>query len=263
MSSMRRRRPASVSLRWSWIKRMIITHDQPHQLTHTTHMRTTTTHARRQAILTTRIIQKSGEWHHLHLQSSRPELRGNEAAGTASLPLQECGGLHLQGRQAQLGEQHRHLLCQEVHHLLHPREEQSAEVHGSEAERTGRTRGCAEARIVERVVALLGRRGEAGDAAIQAGQAGAAVGQAGQGRHGGDADILPLSQVDLPRGQEVGLPRQQVFPAVPQGLWESRERERSSGRTPRRCRKGFKASARERLLIVRKREGGRLALTKE
>ena len=55
---------------------------------------------------------------------------------------------------------------------------------------------------MERVVALLGRRGEAGDAAIQAGQAGAAVGQAGQGRHGGDADIPPLSRADLPQGRK-------------------------------------------------------------
>ena len=179
---------------------MTITRDQPHQLTHTTHMQTTITRARRQAILMTRIIQRSGGSHRLRPQSSKPELRGNEAAGTVSLPLRECGGLHLQGRQVQLGELLRHHLCQEVHHLLHPREEQSAEVHGSEAERIGRTRGCAEVQIVGRVVVLLGRRGEAGDAAIQAGRVGAAVGQAGQGRHGGDADIRRPSQADLPPG---------------------------------------------------------------
>ena len=195
-------------------------------------------HVLRQAIPMTRIIQRSGEWHHHHLQSSRPEQNGSEAADTASLPLRECGGLRLQGHQVQVGELHHHLLCQEAHRLLHPQEGQPAEVHVSEVVKTGQTRGCAEVLIVERVVVLLGRRGGAGDAAIQAGRAEAAVGLADQGRRGGDEDILLPSQADLPRGEkllavfsgnsslihsgpgpEVDPPRRQEFHVVPLELW--------------------------------------------
>ena len=203
-----------------------------------THMRTTTMHALRQAILMTHTIQRSGEWHHHHLQSFRQELRGSEAADTASLLLRECVGLRLQGHQVLIGELHHRLQCQEAHHLLHPQEEQSAEVHDSEAVKTGQTHGCVEVLIAERVVVLLGRRGGAGDAAIQAGPAEAVVGRAGLGRQEGGADILPPSQADLPRGEkslavfslflslihsctgpEVDLPRRQEFHGVPQGLW--------------------------------------------
>ena len=180
---------------------MTTTQDQLRRPTRMTHMLTTTMHVLRQAIPMTRIIQRSGEWHHHHLQSSRPEQNGSEAADTASLPLRECGGLRLRGHQVQVGELHHHLLCQEAHRLLHPQEEQPAEVHVSEVVKTGQTRGCAEVLIVERVVVLLGRRGGAGDAAIQAGRAEAAVGLADQGRRGGDEDILLPSQADLPRGE--------------------------------------------------------------
>ena len=160
-----------------------------------------TMHGPRQAILMTLIIQRSGGWHHLHLQSSKREQREREAAGTVSLPLQECGGLHLQGHQVQQGELHHHHLLQEVHHHLHPQEGEPAEVHVSEAAKTGPTRGCVEVQNVERAVAVLGRRGGADVAAIQAGQAGAAVGQAGQGHQEGDEDILPPSPADLPQGE--------------------------------------------------------------
>ena len=218
---------------------MTTTQDQLRRRTRMTHMLTTTMHALRQAIPMTRIIQRSGEWHHHHLQSSRPEQNGSEAADTASLPLRECGGLRLQGHQVQVGELHHHHLCQEAHRLLHPQEGQPAEVHVSEVVKTGQTHGCAEVLTVERgVVVLLVRRGGAGDAAIQAGRAEAAVGQAGQGRRGGDEDIRLPSQADLPRGEkpltvfsgnrslihscpgpEVDPPHQQEFHVVPRELW--------------------------------------------
>ena len=80
---------------------------------------------------------------------------------------------------------------------------QVVEVAGSEVEKTGRILGCVVVRIVARVEADLGRRGEAGEEVTQLVQVGAAVGQADQGRPGGGADILPPSQADLLQGELV------------------------------------------------------------
>jgi len=113
------------------------------------------------------------------------------------------------------------------------------------------------------VLMLVARRGGAGDVATHPDLAEAAVGQAGQGRRDrGDADIPPLSPADLPQGPKAAPPRQREFLADPQGLWGSKEKGPNRGKTLQRCRKGSKASARERLLTVIKREGERPAQTK-